>query len=584
VWLGRFFRKRGLTLGDVLVVLLIGGAIFGVVSLAKEWRSEFHPLTRINLSVWALPRYVFFSASRGLAAYVISLVFTIVVGYTAARSRKAERLILPALDVLQSIPVLGFLPGLVLGLIAIFPKSNIGLELAAVLMIFTGQVWNMTFAFYASLKAIPPELTEATRIMGLGYRQRFTQLEFPFSAVNLAWNSLMSMAGGWFFLSVCEAFTLGDNEYRLPGIGAYMAEAQFQGDVPAMFLGITAMALMIVGLDVLIWRPILVWVQRFRLEERLGDDEDVPDALIRIVFRDSNVLRWVRLAARKWVATPLRRERRRLRVFQKALFRRSLLPKEIKSPIPLPKVASAGLFTLVVLGLAYCCVRLFDDLKLVPWATWLSLMMDTLWTLARVSVAVFLSTLWTVPVGIWIAGTQNRLRKARPVIQFLASFPAPMLYPLALGVLFRWHIRFEVCSMFLMLLGVQWYILFNVVAGAVRTPQTLRDVLTVTGASRWLRFKNLWFPSIFPTLVTGWVIAAGGAWNASIVAESLSYRGTVMKARGLGSTISHAAAKEDFPLLAASIVVMVVVVILFNRLAWSRLYRLAQTRYRLGDV
>ncbi|MFH1018207.1 MAG: ABC transporter permease subunit [Pseudomonadota bacterium] len=581
----RFLRIRIWGLGDVLVLLLLGAVIFGVVSLARQWRSEFQPLTEISLSVWALPRYAFFSAARGLAAYAISLFFTLIVGYAAARSRRAERIILPALDVLQSIPVLGFLPGLVLGLVALFPGSNMGLELAAIIMIFTGQVWNMTFAFYGSLKSIPTELMEASTMMGLSMKERFKRLEFPFSAVNLAWNSLMSMAGGWFFLSVCEAFTLGDKSYRLPGVGAYMAEAEARGDATAMILGIAAMVGIILGLDFLIWRPILVWVQRFRLEDNpdATSDEEVPEALIRLVFRKSRILHWVRVLARRWVLKPLKKERRKLVAAGKTLF-----AKPLALAPAIPRQVS-GLWwkivlALVIAGLGYASVRLFGTFRQVAWVTWWSLIQDTLWTAARVVAAVILSTLWTVPVGVWIARSPKRLRRAQPVIQVLASFPAPMLYPLVLGILFHWHVRFDFAAMFLMLLGVQWYILFNVVAGAIRTPQVLKDVLSLSDASRWTQWHALWLPSIFPALVTGWVTAAGGAWNASIVAESLSYNGTVQTTRGLGATISMAASRGDFALLAASIAVMVVVVILVNRLGWRRLYAVAQTRYRLVDV
>ncbi len=582
----RFLRFKIWGLGDAFVVLLLGAVIFGVVSLARQWKSEFHPLTEINLSVWALPRYAFFSAARGMAAYVISLFFTLIVGYAAARSRRAERLILPALDVLQSIPVLGFLPGLVLGLVALFPRTNVGLELAAILMIFTGQVWNMTFAFYGSLKSIPTELMEASSVMGLSVKERFKRLEFPFSAVNLAWNSLMSMAGGWFFLSVCEAFTLGDKSYRLPGVGAYMAEAENRGDGVAMVLGALAMVGIIIALDFLIWRPVLVWVQRFRLENNPNPtpDEEIPEAFIRLVFHKSRFLHWARALMRRWIVRPLRKEQRKLTAAGKSL---------LAHPLPLRVTAIPARFSwiwlkivsaLILAGLAYGSFRLFGTLRQVSWATWMSLLQDTAWTMGRVLAAVALSTLWTVPVGVWIARSPARLRKAQPVIQVLASFPAPMLYPLVLGILFHWHIRFEFASMFLMLLGVQWYILFNVVAGATRTPQILRDVLSLSDASRGLQWRKLWLPSIFPALVTGWVTAAGGAWNASIVAESLSYKGTVQTARGLGATISMAASRGQFGLLAASIAVMVVVVVLVNRFGWRRLYATAQTRYRLVDV
>src|ERR1035438_2736430 len=262
-----FIARRYMATADIIILFILGAVIFGVVTMAGEWKTEFHPITNIDLSLHALPRYALFSALRGITAYFLSLVFTLTVGYLAAKNKLAEKIIIPLIDILQSVPVLTFLPGLILGFIALFPKTNTGLEIATILMIFSGQVWNMTFSFYSSLKSIPKDYEEAAAVMGLTRWQKFLRLEMPFSAVGLAWNSLMGMAGGWFFLSVCEAFTLGTLEYRLPGVGAYMAMATKVGNTQAMIYGIIAMVSIILVLDFVVWHPILSWVRRFRLEE-----------------------------------------------------------------------------------------------------------------------------------------------------------------------------------------------------------------------------------------------------------------------------------------------------------------------------
>ncbi len=263
------FRKFS-AVPDLVIILLIGTLIYGIVAISQEWSAEFKPVTQIDLSIWSLPKYTLFSGIRGFVAYALSLFFTLVVGYIAAKSPRAERIIIPTLDILQSIPVLGFLPGLVLGLVALFPHSNMGIELAAILMIFTGQVWNMTFSYYSSLKSIPADFMEASTVMGLNWKERLVKLELPYAAVGLAWNSVMSMAGGWFFLSACEALRLGENDYRIPGIGSYMAVAAEQDDWKAMIAGVIAMIFLIVLIDFFPWRTMLAYVQSFRLDEVTG--------------------------------------------------------------------------------------------------------------------------------------------------------------------------------------------------------------------------------------------------------------------------------------------------------------------------
>lgn len=575
------FPRRYFSVPDLVILLLIATLIYGVFAIAHEWRSEFHPITQIELSFWSLPYYTLLSASRGVAAYLISLVFTLVVGYAAAKSKSAEKVIIPLLDILQSIPVLGFLPGLLLGLVSLFPNTNVGLELAAIIMIFTGQVWNMTFSYYSSLKSVPTDLQEASTVIGLNWREKLKRVELPYSAVNLAWNSLLSMAGGWFFLIPCEAMTLGEKEYRLPGIGAYMDVAIKQGNHRAIAMAVIAMVSLIVLMDFVIWRPILSWVQKFRLEQVAGLGTTEP--LMQIWIRESKIVRWITLSYRHFIW------KRRHRGFSRAHLGRQS-PQLQFWVLKVKKTGESQLFSsilekiVIAAALAVLCLgayQLFRVLMRVSPATWIILARDTFWTFLRVNLALIISTLWAVPVGIWIGTSQKRIRIAQPVIQVLASFPAPMLYPVALGLFFTLGISFDFGSMFLMLLGVQWYVLFNVLAGAMRIPQELNYALSLMEASRWDRWKTLYLPSVFPPLVTGWVTAAGGAWNASVVAEYIYYQGSILKTGGLGATLSVAIANENFPLFAASLTLMVGVVILLNRLLWSRIYRLAQTRFRM---
>ncbi|MDR3608773.1 MAG: ABC transporter permease subunit [Oligoflexia bacterium] len=590
-----FIRKFS-AIPDAIILMLFATLIYGLVRIGHEYRSDFHSVTKIDLSIWALPTYTLLSAIRGITAYVLSLIFTLIVGYAAARSAKAERVIIPTLDILQSIPVLGFLPGLVLGLVALFPRTNTGLELAAIIMIFTGQVWNMTFSYYASLKSIPSDFMEASTVIGLNWYQRLVKLELPFSAVNLAWNSLMSMAGGWFFLSACEAFTLGDHDYRLPGIGSYMAIAVAEGNRRAMIAGIIAMVLLIVIMDFAIWRPLLTWVQRFRLEDVPGVAPEEP--LMGLFIRESRLLRWVKLIYRRYRFE--QREHAAVHSGSQGQGSEALQPVSLQDPVTAsgdtiklslqrkwhfsPGALRAINFLLtwgsVVLAL-YGGWRLFQMIAELSWGVWVVLIRNAFWSFMRVLVSLFLSTLWAVPAGIWIGTNSRRLRIAQPIIQVLASFPAPMLYPLGLALLFALGINFDWGSMFLLMLGTQWYVLFNVLAGALRVPQELTYATALMDTSTWDRWWTLYIPSVFPALVTGWVTAAGGAWNATILAEFILYRGSYLQTSGLGATISMAAASQNMPVLAASLSLMVVIVILLNRTVWSRIYGLASTRYRM---
>lgn len=568
------FVKPSSFLSDGLIFLFVAGVIYGITAFAQQWEASYNPSYEIDLSLSSVPLYAAFSALRGLIAYFVSLVFTLVVGYWAAKSPRAEKIILPFLDVMQSIPVLGFLPGLVMGLVALFPRTNVGLELASILMIFTGQVWNMAFAFYSSLKAVPTELKEAASVMKLSSSQRLKLLELPFAAMSLTWNSVMSMAGGWFFLTVCEAFTLGEQKYRLPGLGAYMAVAIEAGDRRAMVGGVVGMIAMILLFDILLWRPALVWAHRFRLEETEAQKQEEP--LLGLLIRDSLVARLVK-------EFNVRRNRMRLKKrIEKWKWPAALPTVDVdRLSVGQRRVLRIGMQLLIAAILIYGAVRLASTLMSLPLKEWFHILANTAFTMARVLSAVLIGTLWATPAGIWIAQNPRRLRLFQPFVQLAASFPAPMLYPLAIAAFIALHLNFEFSSMLLMLLGVQWYILFNVIAGAMRIPVELRYGMRLIGSSRRDQWRYLFLPSVLPSLVTGWVTAAGGAWNASIVSELIEYKGQTLEAHGLGAEIAKAAAHGDFPKLASCLFVMVVVVVAFNRLVWSRIYKVAQTRFRM---
>jgi NitT/TauT family transport system permease protein len=575
-------QRRYSAVADIFIFALILTSIYGVFAVSHQWRAEFQPVTEIDLSINALPKYALFSAIRGLVAYLLSLTFTLVVGYWAAKSKRAEKFIIPAIDILQSIPPIGFLPGLLLGLITLFPRTNTGLELACIITIFTGQVWNMTFSFYSSLKSVPSEFNEASKVMGLSWFQKLIKLELPFSAVGLAWNSLLSMAGGWFFLIICEATTLGDKVYRLPGLGAYMAVALEKQNVHAEIYGVIAMIFVIMTLDFTIFHPLLAWVRRFRLEDIPGVKP--PEPLMVLAVRDSKLLRYFKYLYRKSRAHQTIRIEKPPAIYNFVNFKKlPLLNSETnkkawsKSWNYLGHFLTVVVLALIVLG----TLKLFHVLGSVPLETWLRLLRQTFFTFLRVMGALAISTLWAVPVGIWIGTSEKRARIAQPIIQILASFPAPMLYPIVTAIFLATGMSLNWGSMFLMLMGVQWYVLFNVLAGSLRISQTLNDTLLLMKSSRLDRWRILYIPSVFPALVTGWVTAAGGAWNASMVAEFITTKGKIITADGLGAAIAQAGADADSHTLAAGLTVMVITVVSFNRLVWKRIYKLAQTRFRM---
>ncbi len=574
-------QKRPFGWPDVLVLAGVSTMIYGLVGLAHHWTGSAQLYEPVNLSPASLPRYSFYSLMRAVTAYFLSLVFSLLYGYTAAKFKRAERIMIPMLDILQSIPVLGFLPGLVLGLVAVFPHSNVGLELACIIMIFTGQAWNMTFGFYTSLRSVPADLHEVSRIIRLSWFQKVKQIELPFSAISLAWNSLMSMAGGWFFLTVCESFTLGSKRFQLPGIGSYMATAIEAKDRRAMIYGVIAMCTIIIFVDFVIWRPVMAWVRKFQMEEIQGDIAELP--FVTQFLRESWLIRRIKVIVKRWerrkqVGDPVAAPSTPMSSTERLTMeiRDRIRKQKIWKPEVLLRLTTPALIVISLWG----GTRLWESIRTLTPHDWKVIWGSVGLTFVRVVIALAFGSFWAIPAGILIGLSPRLTRFFQPVIQIAASFPAPMLYPLVVGLLLRFGVGLHWGSALLMMLGAQWYILFNVLAGAMGITRDLKDSLTMIGTSRWTRWWKLYLPSAFPSMLTGWITASGGAWNASIVAEYMNYGGSTLIAPGIGSMISRATDAGNFPMLAGCLAAMVITVVGLNRTVWHWLNDLAETRFR----
>jgi len=557
-----FIRELPIVLGGM-------GLFYGVLTFARYWSSPVTSHAKISLSPAALPRYALFSVLRIAAAYCFSLAFTLTYGYIAAYNRKAERFMVPLLDTLQSIPVLSFLPPVMLAMVSLFPSRELGVELGSVLLIFTGQVWNMTFSFYSSLKNIPGDLREAAVTYRLKWWQRFWQLELPYSAIGLVWNSMMSVAGGWFFLMACEMFVLGTRDFRLPGLGSYLQTAANAGDTRAICWGLATMVTVIILLDQVVWRPVIAWAEKFKFEQVASSE--IPRSPILSLLRSSELLPFLS----RTLVSPIRdRVNAQIRIALDS-------PPTRKAPRLASQwiLRAAGILGLCII--AYGVVRMFQVLATISGAELRHLLAGAGATFLRVEVALLLAALWTIPVGVAVGLRPKLSALAQPIAQVAASVPATALFPIILLMLIRVGGGLGVGSILLLLLGTQWYVLFNVIAGATAIPADLKEVCDVYGLSRAERWRRLLLPGIFPYLITGLVTASGGAWNASIVAEYFRFRGQTMSTLGLGAIISEATDGNNFPLLLAATVIMAMIVVSVNRLIWRRLYALAATRFKL---
>ncbi|GAA1316639.1 ABC transporter permease [Leucobacter albus] len=518
-----------------------------------------------------LPYYAARSLLRMFAALALSVVFSFVYATVAARVRGAERIMIPVLDVLQSVPVLGFLAVTLPLWLALFPGSTLGLESAAVFAIFTSQVWNMTFAFYQALIAQPRDLDEAARALRLTRWQRFWKLDAPSGAFPLVWNGMMSFGGGWFFLIASEVLTIDQREYALPGIGAFAAAAAQQERIDLLMLAAAVMVVLVIGVNVVFWRPLTAWAERFRLGDT--DASDPQTSVVYDLLRRSAIPAAVgalTLPLRNWLDHAMRVFGRTAR---RPLRSRTALPRWLR--------ATASTLALAALALGFVLSFRFvaTEVGLDQFAVTAGL---GLITLARVAVVVLLGTVVWVPIGVWIGLSPRITRVAQPMVQVLASFPANFLFPLFALALVTTGVRLDIGGVLLMALGSQWYILFNVIAGAAAIPIDLRESARSLRLDRVLTWRTLYGPAVFGSWVTGALSAAGGAWNASIVAEVVSYGDTTLTAAGLGAYIAEATTAGDTGHVIVGVAVMSVLVVATNRLVWRRLYRLAETRYSLA--
>ena len=558
---------------DLLVFIAFFGLMMGTLNLTRQMHAPLVPTQQmeIDLSPIALPGYAARSLLRMLLAFGASILFTLVYGYVAAYNPRARKILVPLLDILQSVPVLGFLSVTVTGFMALFPGSILGLECASIFAIFTGQAWNMTFSFYQSLRTIPEELREAATVYRLSWWQRFVKLEVPFSMIGLVWNGMMSFGGGWFFLAASEAISVLGHSFKLPGIGSYMAAAVEKGDMRAVGWAIVVMIAMIVLVDQLFWRPIVAWSQKFKFEQ--SDAAEEPTSAVLDLLRHSLWVDWVG----RRVLTPMAKGLDALFTSGERLTRRAPVPSGVRQVGR--ALVSLALLALVAYGLVRGANVVRSELTLTQAG---HIVFLGFLTLLRVVIMVIVATLVWTPIGVRIGFSPRLARIAQPLVQIGASFPANLIFPLIVLIFIRFHVNFNWGSIFLIALGTQWYILFNVIAGASAVPSDLREAAQVFRLRKWTLWRTLILPAIFPAWVTGALTAAGGAWNASIVAEVASWGTHKLEADGLGAFVAQATEKGDWPAILFSIAVMSLYVVLLNRAVWRPLYALAESRYRLG--
>ena len=548
--------------------------VMAIFHMAAYWLSSPVPGAAISLSASALPLYAFYSVVRITIAYLLSLIFAVAYGYLAAYNPRVEAGMIAVLDILQSIPVLSFLPGVMLAMMALIPRHQLGIEMGSILLIFTGQVWNMAFSFYSSLKSIPQEMIEASRIYRFSAWQRFWQLEMPFAAIGLIWNSIVSVAGGWFFLIACEMFPLGARSFRLPGLGSYLQTAASANPVNthALLWGLAVLISIIVATDQLIWRPLVAWSDKFKFEE--VESATRVTSPILTLFQRPSIL--TRVPARAWSA------------LEESVCHRLARTRECRIVQPIDDTtAKGGRILPILLGVfaslaaIWGLSRAFQIVHSVTWADIHLLLLGAGATYLRVNTTLLIAALWTVPVGVAIGLNPKLARFLQPIIQVVASIPATALFPVLLLGLIRLGGGLGIGSVALMLLGAQWYILFNVIAGAIAIPSDLKEAAAVYKFTRWQRWTRLILPGIFPYLITGMITASGGAWNASIIAEYFHIGDKTLQTLGLGAQISAASDAGNFANLLLATVLMATMVVTMNRLVWRRLYGLAETRYKL---
>jgi NitT/TauT family transport system permease protein len=546
---------------------------FAVLNTGHYWMSVPVPVVPISHSIRALPIYAFYSIVRIGIAYLLSLAFAITYGYVAAYNPRVESWMVGLLDILQSIPVLSFLPPVVLAMVALIPGHQLGIELGVILLIFTGQVWNLAFSFYSSLKSMPKEMLEASRIYRYSAWQRFWQLEMPNAAIGLVWNSIVSVAGGWFALIACEMFTMGDRSFQLPGLGSYLKTATDDGDMRALTAGIAVVILIVVATDQLIWRPLIVWSDKFKFEQVESADR-VSSPILELLQRSTLLSS---IPGRVWTS------------IEEPIYRRMSRTAACRIVQPLDedqsrRKNSAGLWALALVTLilvVWGATQAINLLRQVTWPEVVTLLEGAAATFLRVNASLLISAAWTIPVGVAIGFNPKLARIVQPFAQVLASVPATAFFPILLIGLVKIGGGLGIGSVALMLLGTQWYVLFNVIAGAMSIPSDLKEAASLYKFTRYQRWTTLILPGIFPYLITGMVTASGGAWNASVFAEYSKLPDRTLQTIGLGAQIQSATDAGKFPIILLATILISLMVVSMNRLVWRRLYHLAETKYKL---
>jgi len=579
---------------DLVALPLVVGLIALVAWASQQMSMPYTGGQEIEISLdpWKLPEYGLRTVMRMGIALLVSLIFSLVYAAVAAKSRRAEKLLIPILDILQSVPILGFLSITVTGFIALFPGSLLGYECAAIFAIFTSQAWNMTFSLYQSFLGVPQDLREAARMYHLSPWASFWQLEVPYAIPQLVWNMMMSMSGGWFFVVASEAITVADQNTSLPGIGSYIARASKEGNLLAVGYAILAMLAFILIYDQLLFRPLLAWSQRFKIEEITeGEGERAWFLTMLQRARFFRLIAWLGdatadLSSRITHATrpnpPISSEGWRnpiitliawaqgFRAAMRAFLERHSRTIDRIWNIALALLAAFALYRIVTFVGGELGPEEVGHVFLLSVATFI-----------RVSVLIAVASLVWVPVGVWIGLRPPIAHRAQPIVQFLAAFPANLFFPIFVSAIRDYHLNVEIWLSVLMILGAQWYILFNVIEGTLALPTDYQYVAGNLGVSRWLWWRRLILPGIFPAYVTGAITASGGAWNASIVSEVAQWGDDKFVATGVGAYIAEWTATGDFPRIVLGITVLSLFVLSFNRLFWRRLYTLAEERLRL---
>jgi len=556
---------------DGIALPLVLGGIITAGWVSHQMSQPFHPgqALPISLDPRMLPQYALRTMTRMALAMVVSLVFSIAYAAAAAKSKRAEKLLIPVLDILQSVPILGFLSITVTGFIALFPGSLLGYECAAIFAIFTSQAWNITFSLYQSFTTVPHDLREAARMYHLSAWKTFWQLDMAFATPQLVWNIMMSVAGGWFFVVASEAISVNGNTVLLPGIGSYIAVAIDHRNLHAVIDAIVAMIAVIVIVDQLLFRPLLAWAQRFKFEQVAADEVEPPWFLL--MLQRARIFR--ALSALLSATTELS---------QRVGHRLPSVPSLPRAPQRAERVIDIAWVVILAIGAALVAAKmvLFIHHEVGDGEIGHVVVLGAI-TLLRVIVLIALAALVWVPIGVWIGLRPNLAHRVQPVLQMLAAFPANLLFPIAVVTILRFHLDVEIWVSPLMILGTQWYILFNVIAGTLALPTDYQQVAAILGVRNWLWWRRLVLPGIFPAFVTGAITASGGSWNASIVSEVVKWGDTTLQATGIGAYIANETAAGDFPRIALGIAVLSLYVVVFNRLLWRRLYHMAEERLRL---